>query len=269
MESNANPIPSQTLPRTPCWIRIEVIWSHGDTQMLETSSNNSLPVNIREKAAADLQAIYDAITTSIATGELAIGAKLPTERRLSITYGAARNTVRKAMNVLVDEGVIVRQVGRGSFVANTSVNRQAPKENIASLTEILEARLLFEPEIAYLVIERADESDFAKMYRCLDGIRNAGDWQQYKEWKYALHLAIMQATRNRFLVQIFTAVIEARRQDGWGHSGRVAPVPAPVREASLQANTEIVEALNSRDADRARAVMHDYLSRTLASVQGF
>jgi GntR family transcriptional repressor for pyruvate dehydrogenase complex len=237
--------------------------------MLETNLNHDLPVNIREKAAADMQAIYDAIVTSINKGELAIGAKLPTERRLSVTYGAARNTVRKAMNALVDEGVIVRQVGRGSFVANAPANQPAPKENVASLNEILEARLLFEPDIAYLVVDRADDSDFAEMYRCLDGIRTAGDWQQYKEWKYALHLAIMRATRNRFLVQIFSAVIDARRQNGWGHRGHAAPVPVPVREASLRANTEIVEALHGRDADRARAVMHDYLSRTLASVQGF
>jgi DNA-binding FadR family transcriptional regulator len=238
-------------------------------QMLETNSNDGLPVNIREKAAADMQAIYTAIVASINDGALVVGTKLPTERRLSITYGAARNTVRKAMNALVDEGVVVRQVGRGSFVANVPDRQTAPRENVASLNEILEARLLFEPDIAYLVVARADDSDFAEMYRCLDGIRTAGDWQHYKEWKYALHLAIMRATRNRFLVQIFSAVIDARRQNGWGHRGHSAPVPAPVREASLHANTEIVEALHDGDADRARAAMHDYLSRTLASVQGF
>jgi GntR family transcriptional regulator, transcriptional repressor for pyruvate dehydrogenase complex len=237
--------------------------------MLETNSTNGSPVNIREKAAADMQTIYDAIMTSLSTGTLAVGAKLPTERRLSTTYGAARNTVRKAMNALVDEGVVVRHVGRGTFVANAPCNQPAPKENVASLAEILEARLLFEPDIAHLVVERAEDKDFAEMYRCLDGIRSAADWRQYKEWKYALHLAITRATRNLFLVQIFDAVIEARRQDGWGHRGHAAPVPVAVREASLRANTEIVEALQARDADRARAVMHDYLSGTLASVQGF
>lgn len=237
--------------------------------MLETNVNNGLPVNIREKAAADMQTIYDAIVASIIEGALPVGAKLPTERRLSITYGAARNTVRKAMNALVNEGVVVRQVGRGSFVAGTHAASPARKENVPSLNEILEARLLFEPDTANLVVERADDSDFAEMYRCLGGIRTATDWQQYKEWKYALHLAITRATRNRFLVQIFLAVIDARRQDGWGHLGHAAPVPAHVREASLRANSEIVEALHDRDADRARAVMHDYLSRTLASVQGF
>lgn len=239
--------------------------------MLETNTEERRPTNIREKAATDRTAIYTSIVRAIREGALPEGGKLPTERELCDTYGAARNTVRKAMNRLVDEGFVTRQVGRGTFVVCSAAGDSHPAtpEDTPSLPEILEARLLFEPEIAQLVVERADDSDFAEMDRCLQGLRDAEDWLHYKEWKYALHMALMRATRNRFLVQVFEAVIRARRQDSWGHRGDAAQVPAAVRRTALEANSEIVEALRRGDAKDARDAIHNYLTRTLASVHGF
>lgn len=239
--------------------------------MLDAHIPDRKPTNVREKSATDRTAIYTSIVRSIRDGSLAPGAKLPTERELSDSYGAARNTVRKAMDRLVEEGVVTRQVGRGTFVvedASVEIDSAAPSDT-PSLPEILEARLLFEPEIAQLVVERATENDFIEMDRCLAGLRDAEDWREYKEWKYALHMAMVRATGNRFLMQMFEAVIRARRQDSWGHRGVTAQVSAAVRSATLRSNTEIVEALRRGDAQTARQGMHDYLARTLASVHGF
>jgi len=239
--------------------------------MLETHLPDRKLTNVREKSATDRTAIYNSIVRAIREGSLAPGSKLPTERELSESYGAARNTVRKAMDRLVDEGFVTRQVGRGTFVVETAAVEPDPAipRDVPSLPEILEARLLFEPEIAQLVIERATADDFVEMDRCLAGLGDAEDWRQYKEWKYALHMAMVRATGNRFLVQMFEAVIRARRQDSWGHRGVTAQVSAAVRAATLRSNSEIVEALRRGDVDTARQGMHDYLARTLASVHGF
>lgn len=244
---------------------------HGDQHMLETHISDRKPTNVRGKSANDRTAIYTSIVRSIRDGRLVAKAKLPTERELSDTYGAARNTVRKAMDRLVEEGFVTRQVGRGTFVVEHAAvdDDSAIPQDTPSLPEILEARLLFEPEIAQLVVERAEVDDFAEMDRCLAGLRDSENWRQYKEWKYALHMAMVRATRNRFLVQMFEAVIRARRQDGWGDRGVTAQVSAAVRSAALRSNTEIVEALRRGDAQSARQSMHDYLTRTLATVHGF
>jgi DNA-binding LacI/PurR family transcriptional regulator len=57
---------------------------------------------------------------------LPIGAKIPPERHLAITYDCNFLTVRKALKALVDDGIIVRRVGSGSFVAKRESNGHRP-----------------------------------------------------------------------------------------------------------------------------------------------
>jgi DNA-binding GntR family transcriptional regulator len=59
--------------------------------------------------------VADDIQRRIAEGE--ITAKLPSERSFADEYGVAYTTVRHAMSVLRERGVIVTAHGRGTFVA--------------------------------------------------------------------------------------------------------------------------------------------------------
>jgi len=233
--------------------------------MLLESSTASGHTNIRQKAAADRDAIYGSIMTRIRSGYFAVGSKLPTERELCDTFGAARNAVRQALDALEREGVVSREVGRGTFVTHGPA---AALGVTVSLEEILEVRLLIEPQIPRLVVNRGSEQDFAAMERCLEGIRNARDWTEYKEWKYELHLNIMRATRNRLLVQIFETIIQARRQEQWGRSGDTSPIPDDARADTIKANRKIVEALRAGDVDVASEAIRRYLNEILASFHG-
>ena len=60
--------------------------------------------------------IADDLRGSIESGELAAGAKLPSERDLAARYGTARNTAREAISRWQTEGLVVAQHGRGVFV---------------------------------------------------------------------------------------------------------------------------------------------------------
>lgn len=51
---------------------------------------------------------------------LPLNAKMPTERDLARTYSCSVLTVRKGLQVLVDEGIIRRRMGSGTFVARLS-----------------------------------------------------------------------------------------------------------------------------------------------------
>jgi GntR family transcriptional regulator len=55
------------------------------------------------------------IRTAIRNGEYADGRQLPTEEQLAASYSVSRQTVRRAMQDLVSEGIIYRVAGRGTY----------------------------------------------------------------------------------------------------------------------------------------------------------
>lgn len=227
------------------------------------------PDNIRTRAESESRSLYAQLRSSIVNGEVAPGTRLPTERVLSSQYRVARNTVRKTMTRLTEEGLIERAVGRGTFVASPEAAEApvaAEPQAEFSLPELFEARLLFEPALAELVVERATEEDFAGFDRALAAIEAAATWEDYKEAKYALHLAIAHASRNRFMEHVLQTIIDIRRRAQWGRAGGHPGPLALVRTTACRDNAAIVAALRDRDGKRARELMHDYLVRTLFSV---
>lgn len=61
---------------------------------------------------------------SVATHELAVGDPIPSERVLCEQFGVSRMTIRQAVDALVVEGLLVREQGRGTFVAPSKVDLQ-------------------------------------------------------------------------------------------------------------------------------------------------
>lgn len=58
--------------------------------------------------------LADILRARIASG--AITSRLPSERDLQQEFGSAPMTVRKAVRLLADEGIVTTVAGRGSFV---------------------------------------------------------------------------------------------------------------------------------------------------------
>lgn len=71
--------------------------------------------------------IADQLRTRIGQGELSAGDRLPSERALMDAYGAARGTVRQAIALLRNEGLVEVEQGRGVFV-----RRNPPVRRLAS-----------------------------------------------------------------------------------------------------------------------------------------
>ncbi|MFF0166871.1 GntR family transcriptional regulator [Streptomyces prasinus] len=67
--------------------------------------------------------LADILKARIARGDWAAGRPIPSELRLVQEYGLARSTVRRAIAVLVEEQVVWKVQGRGTYVG------QPPAEN--------------------------------------------------------------------------------------------------------------------------------------------
>lgn len=66
------------------------------------------------------------------------GDRLPTEVELVESHGISRITVRRVLDMLVNEGLIYRQAGRGTFVAHTTLEQGL--SHILSFTEDMQRR---------------------------------------------------------------------------------------------------------------------------------
>ncbi|WP_290033531.1 GntR family transcriptional regulator [Ligilactobacillus cholophilus] len=80
--------------------------------------------------------IHNSIKESIENGKWQVGERIPAERELAIEFGVSRMTLRQAIQTLVDEGILERRVGSGTFVARKKV--QEKMSGITSFTQIME-----------------------------------------------------------------------------------------------------------------------------------
>jgi GntR family transcriptional regulator len=83
--------------------------------------------NLEKNGQVPLYAqLADLIRSDITKGKLKKGDILPTEKELGESYNVSRITVRGALSVLVEEGLIYRKKGRGTIVKQDKLTRKAP-----------------------------------------------------------------------------------------------------------------------------------------------
>ena len=80
------------------------------------------------------------IEAAISTGLLAQSAPLPAEREIASLSGLSRVTVRRAMQDLVDRGIVVQRQGSGSFVSDAPPRVEQSLSRLTSFTEDMAAR---------------------------------------------------------------------------------------------------------------------------------
>lgn len=80
------------------------------------------------------------IENGIAEGILTANQPLPAEREIATLTGLSRVTVRKAMQDLVDRGIILQRQGSGSFVADTTPRVEQSLSLLTSFTEDMSRR---------------------------------------------------------------------------------------------------------------------------------
>jgi GntR family transcriptional regulator len=107
--------------------------------------------------------IADHLRTAMGRGSLHEGAQLPSEAQLMEHYGVARMTIRNALRVLQDEGLVTAEHGRGVYVrARPPVRRLASdrfaqrhrKEGMAAFT-VEAAQVGATPEVDMLTVSTA------------------------------------------------------------------------------------------------------------------
>ena len=81
--------------------------------------------------------IHNQLRENIEDGKWKVGERIPAERELANQFSVSRMTLRQAIQELVDEGILERRVGSGTFVANRKV--QERMSGVTSFTDLMKS----------------------------------------------------------------------------------------------------------------------------------
>ena len=197
------------------------------------------------------------IEALVSDGGLGPGDKLPTERELAAAAGVSRAVIRSVLEDLETRGVVLRHVGRGTFLTPSDTVTPNGSDH-PSPSEIMSSRLTVEPELLPLAVAAATNADIAEMRRCLAGGEQAGSSEEFERWDIALHHSFALATHNAVLIGVSQLLIDSRRQPIWGGLKKRTFSPELHLEYCAE-HDHIVEAIADRDPDSARHAMRLHL----------
>lgn len=113
--------------------------------------------------------IEELILDYIAKEKIESGKKLPNEFILAGKFGVGRSTLREAVKLLVARGVLEVRHGSGTYVASPIPLDDDPlglrgiDDKISLAMDLVNVRLILEPEIAALAALNATEEDIYKL----------------------------------------------------------------------------------------------------------
>jgi DNA-binding FadR family transcriptional regulator len=209
------------------------------------------------------------IAGKIRAGELRTGDKLPPERDLAVMMEISRPTLREAVRMLVEAGVVEvrRGPGGGIFVAGDLVPielvRKRSSLRLAEMAEVLEARRLIEPGVAQLAALRAGDAELEGLERsiaamhdiCDRGYRPA-DEDRFLQLDLQFHLALARASGNPTVEALMRTLL--RKLEIARDMAMHLPL---VPEWTVQIHERTLEAVRSGDERQVADVMDEHLGQ--------
>lgn len=192
-------------------------------------------------------------------GALNAGDRLPAERELAQRFKVSRATIRQALSMLQNQGLVQSHVGAGTFAlaAEPSVTHLAAVLHTvgAPLDDQFELRRLIEPPVARVAAERADEQDLSGLRQHIRSQeRRLDEGVPFVDEDSAFHLAIAQAAKNALLVKMVEGVHEVLRE-----SREYSLSTSDGMRQSLEGHRRLLTALERHDPLAAHEAMHAHI----------
>jgi len=201
---------------------------------------------------------------------LKAGDRLPPERKLAEKFCVSRAQLRKALTVLEDEGLIKRDVGRGTFITSLAGASPADEEIAARTSPLaaMQARYAIEPELARLAALNATPAQISKMRRLTRDMRLAESWDVYADLDWQFHNLIAEATGNVLLIEIQRRLNDVRRYVVWSNLEKKLTGP-PRDYHSFEEHEQIVDAIENRESTKAMEAMLMHLGGTKSQLADY
>jgi DNA-binding FadR family transcriptional regulator len=209
------------------------------------------------------QQIAAQLSSLIASGEFAVGQRLPSERELAAQLGVSRPSLREALIALELEGLVEVRVGAGIWVTAASARGPAmpAQQEGEGPFELLRARWLIEGEITAAAAREATAADLASIRAALTEMeRLEKKHEDFSASDREFHLRIAASTHNGVLQTVVEDLWDRGRGAVWRLMEQHFRTPA-LQAATVADHRAIHQALAAHDPREARNAMRAHLKR--------
>ena len=198
----------------------------------------------------------------ILTEDLKPNDQLPSERELSESLSVSRNIVREALSVLVAEGLIVKQPGRGIFVTYFDLEAVAPQIAVSfdyngrSPAALSEARAAVELGAISLITRRITDEELQRL-KAINASLEENRRMRRSTIKddIEFHKLLLESSRNLVLIELIPLLVEYFRLAVFYQPSAIFHNP----ERVTFEHSKIIDALEARDAAAARQALIEHL----------
>lgn len=153
----------------------------------------------------------------ISSGEFSVGQKLPTEVQLMRACGVGRSSIREAIKILSNSGMLSVRQGLGTFVVSQSATEEpiGMRFSRADASDLDDVRQVLEMKIAEKAALNRTKADIKEIKKALDEIREAdfnGTIDECIDADIAFHAALARASHNGILLEFYQMASERLRQ---------------------------------------------------------
>lgn len=223
------------------------------------------------------QEVVAQIEEAILAGRIRTGETLPSERDLKQTFGISRGTLREALRVLEQKGLIEIRLGVGGGSVVRTMDAGGVTESLGllirsqrvSLQHLAEFREGVEGSIAAQAAERRSASDIRKLRglleeacSCVEAGRQRRD--EFLEVDKQIHLAIAAITQN----PIYQSVLASIHANIHRYYDRFLSMDGPELQENFRDLCGLVDAIETGSADDARRLAREHVQRFNGYMQG-
>ncbi len=201
----------------------------------------------------------------IESGKWQPGTKLPSEIELSSSFNVSRNILRESMKILVNFEILTSKAGIGTFVSENAIaniHNMHFFENLknnSTIENLLETRLIIEPEMAYYATIRSTDDEINELE--LEMLNNNIKKHEIANFFYTndfdFHYKIAQLSRNILCANFIHSILDELKLNDYSKFNKY--VDKNIINESLNNHTYLISAMKKRDPLLAKEIMYNHI----------
>jgi DNA-binding FadR family transcriptional regulator len=212
--------------------------------------------------------VLQSIQERIINGEWKPGKKITSETKLAQELNVSRVSVREAIEKLVTLNIVTKKQGGGTYV-----NDLSPSVYLHSILpmlildrdnylEILEFRLIIEPETARLCAQRCDEKIIGELEEIYENMKSfSQDIDKFAEEDLKFHIKISEGAKNLLIIKINNLLKDILEY----HQKTIYKSLGP--KGGIHDHKLILEAIKNRDSNLALIYSRKHAERTIKELK--